>query len=193
MKRSIFAVAGAAILAFSSAQAASTTFTLDFDTPASGASLLTTGTVSTPIGDVTLDCEGTCLSNGFGKLSHDQFGAGDSAWLTLNFDFAASSLTFDWDGDGSGVFTAQALDSMNNIVDSFFVGNTDNSPSGSATLSGLGIVAFRFADRPGGGSLATIDNLRITGSPIPVPAAAPLMLAGIAGLIARRRKEKASA
>lgn len=107
----------------------------------------------------------------------------DGCFAILNFGFSVSKLVFDDAGNLDGVFAAQALDSVGNVLDSFLDNDTDDSlpgsPEGTVTLTGSNITALRFPDTPRGLSFAAIDDLELT--PVPLPAGLSLLIAGLAG------------
>lgn len=192
MRTHIFgALAALFMIGGGAAQAA--TATLDFETAGTGANLVADGSVTTSLGTVTLDCSaGSCSQNGTLFFSETT----DGGFAILTFDFAVTELVFDYAGNASGVFTAQAIDASNTIIDSFFDANTNSTlpdtADGTITLSGTGITALRFADTPGGGSFAVIDNLKITSamSAVPLPAGLPLLVAGLMGFGVLRRRQR---
>jgi len=170
--------------------------TLDFDSAATGADLMTTPLV-TAFGTITLSnataIQPTDAGSGDGVL-HDQ--SVNSGFARFDFDFDVLAIDFTYSGQGGGVFTGEVLDIGDAVLESIF--NPDTSSLlqwGPVTLGGTGtaIRAFRFADEPGGGALSSVDNLVI----IPVVAAVPepstvvLMGVGLAGLGFTRRKMKA--
>ena len=182
------------------AEAAS--FTLDFETSATGADLLT-GPLLSPLGLITLYQQnagdasiGTTAFSGFpNDLPLGTFGArfveaGTTGDVGLDFGFDVDSITFNFGGDGGG-FAASVLDAVGNVLDSISTGNLPASglAPGPATLSGNGtaIRFFRFEDPAAG---AAVDNVAISArmAPVPLPAALPMLLAGIGGLAALRRR-----
>ena len=118
-----------------------------------------------------------------------------SPYGQLAFSFDVSSIAFNFYGLLTGAFTAQALDSSLNIVDSFFDSDTSlDNPGGPITLSGSGIRYLRFGDFPNGGEESGIDNVVIETPATTVPEPATLLLFGgalsLAGLRRYRQSRK---
>lgn len=163
---------------------------LDFETLATGSGLGSTPLV-TPSGTITV-VDGSVESgtNATLKMSNN-------ISTQLLFDFDVVSITFDYSGLGTGVFTGEVLDDGATVLDSFFDPSTGQSGinglfDGTETLAGSGIRLFRFADNPGGGRFANVDNLVITtANAIPEPGTLALFGLGLLGLGIARRKRAA--
>jgi len=141
---------------------------------------------------------GFFLTSDFGKIT------------TLNIDFttAVSEASFDVaDIDGSGknleVFTFTALDGMGNTLQTKTVNGQDANAGdaivtriGFSGLSGL-IKGINITGTTAGGNRnigIAFDNFNTTmdtTTPIPLPAGAPLVLAGMGALAALRARRKA--
>lgn len=185
------------------AQAAS--FTLDFDTAATGATLVTSP-LSSPLGTISLSSTGESDFGGFvngvrvytpssltsNVLAHLQETNDDKATFTFGFDVA--KLTFDYSGDGPGAFEAIARDIHGNQVAIFLDDSTSESgiEASGIMLTGPGIRSLEIRDSSAF-SAVFIDNLKIDTGVIPLPAALPLLLAGVGalGLTARRGRRRA--
>ncbi len=184
--RLISMVLAAAAAGAPSAQAASVT--LDFDSVASGSGLLG-GPLATSLGMISaVNASGIFSGGPTGNgLHHSE--TSNPGFARINFGFDAISIRFDFNGYGGGVFTGQALDAADNVVDTFFVGATSCAftcfDGTGITLSGLGIRAFRFADAPGGSAQSYVDNITIT---VPEPTSVALVGLALLALGLSRRK-----
>jgi|GEM_PF-5943868 len=188
LKLHALAIAAAACMALPSA-ANAMSFTLDFDTPAGGSNIVADGSVSTPLGIITL-YEGTpgdaCIGC-FGSFPSDlpvaTFGnglveAGSTDDIGLDFGFDVVSITFNVGGDGGG-FVATVFDAMSNSLDSLSTADLPGSglAPGPHTFSGVGIIrSLRFEDPVAG---AAIDNVIITSASTPMPEPGTFALAGL--------------
>ncbi len=163
---------------------------LDIDTPTSGSELDTSplitslGTISFigVISDFT-DPDLTAVGAA-GNLLNINGSTDDSA--TLSFSFDVDSVSFIFGGNG-GAFDIVARDALGNTIDSYF-GSTDNGDfAGPLTLSGGGIRSLFWQDP--GWNFAGIDNITISTSPVPVPAAVWLLGSALLGLSGLKRKK----
>ena len=160
------------------------TVTLDFETPATGSQLISSP-LFTSIGKIT-------LSNATDIGVYGPTGKGVRHSLSANpgvarfdFDFNVSSITFDFNGYGGGVFTAQVLDGLNAVINSYFDPSTRCASTcfdGHVTLAGSGIKAMIFADWPGGIDQSFVDNMTIVGG-VPEPASIVLFSAGLLAVV----------
>lgn len=173
---------------------------LDFDSAATGANL-----GSAPLfvaqGTITLS-QGIITPNGHPTNGIESVLPNDADRTLLSFDFDVSSVTFDFSGEGGGNFIAEVLDIGGAVLASFSVTGTHCTGTcfdgTDVVLSAAGIRGFRFADAPGGGNIALVDNVRLeaaagTGGSVPEPASfglAGLALLGL-GAVTRRGRRRA--
>ena len=180
--------------------ATSATFTLDFDTAATGSNIVADGFLNTPLGLITLfeETPGDACIACFGTFPNDlpfsTFGnglveAGSTGVIGLDFGFEVAELTFNFGGDG-GNFAASVLDIGGSVLDSFFVADLPGSglAPGPLTFTALGIRSLRFDDPRAG---AAIDNLIITASAVPLPAAFWLFGTAFVGMVGFSKRRKA--
>ncbi len=191
----VSAALGIGCLAPQEANAAS--FTLDFDSSATGADIVADGFLVTPLGTITLfePTPGDASISGFGTFPADlpfgTFGdrlveAGSIDEIGLDFDFDVSEITFNFGGDGGG-FSAWVIDSGGVILDSIYTADLPGSglAPGPHTFTAAGIRGLRFEDPVAG---AALDDIEIT--PVPEPGAVTLFGLGLAGLGAVRRRRR---
>ena len=144
-------------------------FLLDFDTAATGATIITTP-FATPEGTVVASAPGGGnlglfdAGHGTGRfLNHDQFDETGTDAGQLAFDFDVSSITLGYDGFGAGEIVLEALDVNQNVVDSFFDPDTTTArPGGPITLSGPGIRFLRWYDSDPARVSSGIDNVSVS-------------------------------
>ena len=182
-------VAAAAVMMPLRASAA--VINLDFETAATGLNLAS-GPLATPFGNIS-------FSNGnvlvIGPEGHALYSNTHtwSSWARLDFAFDVTALTFDFNGFGGGVFTAEALDASNNVVTSYYLGSTSCGTScwdgDDIVLTAPGIRAFRFADAPNGIEQSVVDNVRLNVNSVPDAGSSLLLLGiGLAGLRTWKRR-----
>ncbi len=113
--------------------------------------------------------------------------------MTLTWNFDVRNVSFEYGfGNPGDVATLTLLDSMMNAVDTVVLTLT----SGTATedLSALGVFRSIMFDNTGstgaGYAYGNVTFDRATGV-VPLPAALPLLLSGVAGLALLRRKRAA--
>ena len=100
------------------------------------------------------------------------------------FDFAVSSVTFTYGGNG-GDFGLEARDIGGNVVDSFYQASTsDGEPAGPITLAG-DIHSLYWAETDPDACFAPIDNIEVG---VPEHATLLLLSTGLFGLVGLRRK-----
>jgi hypothetical protein len=180
-------------------RAAAATITLDFDTEATGLSIIGNPLV-TSLGVITAtnaelviftsDPEFNAAGASGNKI--DIF-AGTPAVLSFSFDAASISLIYG--GNGGGILI-EVLDSSNFVIDSFLQADTHaGQPAGPITLSGAGIRALRWRDTNSGSAFAALDNIAISDgvtNPVPEPSAVLLIGSGLAALVYTRRGRRAN-
>ena len=187
----------AATLVAAPAQAA--VITLDFDTPETGADLLTAPLV-TSAGTITLSFDGADGSLEPASIDPDLVAAGGSGnALSADLGGAAAVLAFDFDvdvvsvefvfGGTGGSFNASVLNEAI-VVASFAIPSTgDGAFAGPVTLSSDdGITSLRWFGPYVPASFAAIDNLVITTAEVAEPAPLGLMGLALLGLAAARRR-----
>lgn len=197
------ALAGAVGIALATGAGAAS-FTLDFETSATGADLLS-GALASPLGTISLfqGTPGTAFigTTAFGGFPSDLplsiFGArlveaGSTDVIGLDFGFDVASVSFNFGGDGGG-FAASVLDAGGAVLDSIAI--TDLPASGLApgpatlTSTGPAIRFFRFDDPFAG---AGVDNILISAASVvvPLPATLPLLGGAILGALAVGRRTR---
>ncbi len=114
------------------------TITLDFDSVSTGSTLLTTP-LTTPAGLITLSTEGSASTSlfisppghGQGLLANDG-GSGADNRVSLNFGFDVVSISFDYSGEGGGVYSRRRFSTM--LVQSSTRSSTDLRVAGTAVV-----------------------------------------------------------
>ena len=119
--------------------------------------------------------------------------AGTATYVDFKFTTAVTSVSFDF-ADPNGVLTVLVFNSSNALIASPFLfgGNPFVNQAGfpvnagSALLTGIGNIS-RIVLLPIPNEALIVDNLAFT--PVPVPAALPLLGGGLLMLVARRRRQ----
>jgi len=112
--------------------------------------------------------------DGFG-ITNDQ-----SPSMTALFTSATPFVTFTWATAGANIdFFAEAYDSSNNLLDSFFQAGGISSTNGVATLTGAGIARVVFHDS---GNQIAVDTLTYDNGISAVPVPAGIVLSGIGAI-----------
>lgn len=168
------------------------TFTLDFETSATGADLMSSPLAS-PLGTIQLSNASHIgaygpTGNGIHHAKNDNPG-----FAVVSFGFDVTSITFDFNGYGGGDFLANALDAGGAVVASYHAPSTTcvNScfDQTGITLSGTGIRSFQFIDQVINQSF--VDNLVVTAAPVPEASTLAMLAAGLsvigAAFTARRK------
>lgn len=197
VSRSFFAGAVVSLALLGGAQPAhAVVVTVDFDTLQTGSDILNNdlvtaaGTISasSTAGSLFLAAAGPA-AGGDGLVHQTDNGVGIAV---LAFDFDVTSITFDYNGVGTGEFTAIARDASNAIVASFFDPSTsEGSLTGGLydgtgiVLSGSGIRSFEFSDTDVNFGTSFVDNLLLAS--VPAPGALGLLVAGLVAMGWRRR------
>ena len=123
--------------------------------------------------------------------------AGKATFADFNFTTAVSSVSFDF-ADATGLLSVLVFDGSNNIISSSITLGTDaflnqagfSIKAGSVAVSGAGNIS-RVVLLPNSNEALIVDNLAFT--PVPVPAALPLLGGGLLTLLAGMRRRKAAA
>ncbi|MEM9839522.1 MAG: MYXO-CTERM sorting domain-containing protein [Pseudomonadota bacterium] len=178
--------ASAALFVSASAHAATT---LDFTELSSGFQ----GSTSVSVTGATINGTGatTDLFRGAGGISNSICfinGGRCEGDGEIVFDSIVSNVSFDVGGfDPGDASVVSAVDSMSNVLASINIGN--DGSFGFGALSGIAKLVIDDSSTGAGFVYGNVTFDAAT-NPVPVPAAAPLMLAGL-GLLARRRRQKA--
>lgn len=104
--------------------------------------------------------------------------------LEVDFNSLVSNLNFDVSGyDAGDLVTATAYDALDNVIGSFNI-----SANGSYGFGALADISRVFFDDQSSGAGMAYDNFEF--SPVPLPAALPLLIGalGAMGFATRRRK-----
>jgi hypothetical protein len=131
-----------------------------------------------------------------GKISrgNDWFSGAGSVGVTFTFNGAVLPTAFGlvWtDGGGPVTFRATAGDGtlLGNLTRSGFADNSNSSTTLEDRFFGVnspgGIKSIFISNERGG---IEVDHVQYGAAPVPLPAAGWLMLTGLAGLAARRRR-----
>lgn len=123
--------------------------------------------------------------------------AGSATFADFRFTTAVSELSFDF-ADASGLLSVLVFDGNDNIVSSSIKLGSDDFVNqagfgihaGSVSLAGIGPIS-RIVLVPNSNEALIVDNLSFT--PVPVPAALPLLGGGVLTLLAGMRRRKAAA
>ena len=123
--------------------------------------------------------------------------AGRATFADFKFTTSVSSVSFDF-ADATGLLSVLVFDDSNNIISSSITLGTDNFinqagfniNAGSFAVSDVGNIS-RIVLVPNSNEALIIDNLSFT--PVPVPAALPLLGGGLLTLLAGMRRRKLAA
>lgn len=123
--------------------------------------------------------------------------AGRATFADFKFTTSVSSVSFDF-ADAAGLLSVLVFDDSNNIISSSITLGTDNFfnqagfvlSAGSYAVSGVGNIS-RIVLLPPSNNALIVDNLSFT--PVPVPAALPLLGGGLLTLLAGMRRRKLAA
>lgn len=123
--------------------------------------------------------------------------AGRATFADFHFSTSVSSVSFDF-ADATGLLSVLVFDGSNNIISSSITLGTDaflnqagfSIKAGSVAVSGAGNIS-RIVLLPNSNEALIVDNLAFT--PVPVPAALPLLGGGLLTLLAGMRRRKAAA
>lgn len=123
--------------------------------------------------------------------------AGRATFADFKFTTSVSAVSFDF-ADFSGLLSVLVFDSGNNIISSSITLGTDAFTNqagfpvhaGSVALAGVGNIS-RIVLVPNSNEALIVDNLAFT--PVPVPAALPLLGGGLLTLLAGMRRRKVAA
>jgi hypothetical protein len=111
----------AVVMATLTPQATAGVFTLDFETPATGSTVVNGTVLNSPLGTITFDGPfGT--TGGFNLPSTSTvLSFNDVGWYVyIRFGFAVDSISGVWGDRGLGTMQIEGLDISNNIVGYFF-------------------------------------------------------------------------
>jgi len=174
----------AVVMATLTPQAMAGVFTLDFETPATGSTVVNGTVLNSPLGTITFN--GPFGTTGGNPLPSTVLSFNDiGGYVYLRFGFAVDSISGVWGDRGFGTMQIEGLDISNNIVGYFFfagAGGANDSGSFSFNPS-ADIYTLRIADTSH--NFGELDNIVITTS---VPGGAGLAACGLLGLIRRRRR-----
>ena len=123
--------------------------------------------------------------------------AGKATFADFRFTTAVSSVSFDF-ATASGLLSVLVFDDSNNIISSSITFGTDPFLNQAGFSINAGKVSFkeftvtkRIVLLPNSNEALIVDNLAFT--PVPVPAALPLLGGGLLTLLASMRRRKAAA
>jgi len=189
-------LAAAALISTAAGAASAATFTTYTDRAAYESAL--TGPISTYDFDTGAPASGVTVTgddvNFSGGVLNDVVNQGASADTLFSFDAPILGFGGDWDLAGpGGVGTGIAITTMGG--GSFVV--TEEIPSTLVNdfwgfISDMEFSSLSFVEgtQANGVETYTLDNLTTGGvAPVPLPAGLPLLLAGLGGLAALRRKK----
>ena len=183
------ALALSAFLTIAAAATSANAAVLDFTTATNDGTTLTTPDATITAGAGTTLQIGDFIANAVCPLS--SFGCNGS--MTLTFDFDVSNVAFDFGfGDSGDSATVTGYDSIGNVIGSLLL--TLTSGTSSASLAALGVLrSIVFDNTAATGAGYAYGNISYDrAAVVPLPAALPLLLAGLGGLGAlgahRRRK-----
>jgi hypothetical protein len=122
--------------------------------------------------------------------------AGRATFADFKFSTSVSSVSFDF-ADATGLLSVLVFDDSDNIISSSITLGTDNFlnqagfniKAGSFAVSGVGNIS-RIVLVPNSNEALIVDNLAFT--PVPVPAALPLLGGGLLSLLGMRRRKLAA-